>query len=249
MKADSFYQKEGYLLMKDLLDVHMHTLASGHAYSTPREMVAAGRRKGLQLIGMSEHAPHMPGTCNEFYFCNFKVIRPEKPGIEIIMGAELNIIDFSGSTDLSENMLKRLDYAIASLHEPCIEYGTKEQHTAAMIGAMRSPHVKIIGHPDNGCYPVDYEAIVKAAKEYHVLLEINNSSYDPRSSRIHSRENALEMLRLCKKYEVSVIMDSDAHIDLDVGSHERSLEVIAAADFPEELVVNTDVAKFKAFLA
>ncbi len=74
--------------MKDLLDVHMHTLASGHAYSTPREMVAAGRRKGLQLIGMSEHAPHMPGTCNEFYFCNFKVIRPEKPGIEIIMGAE-----------------------------------------------------------------------------------------------------------------------------------------------------------------
>ena len=44
-------------------------------------------------------------------------------------------------------------------------------------------------------------------------------------------------------------MDSDAHIDLDVGSHERSLEVIAAADFPEELVVNTDVAKFKAFLA
>ena len=57
------------------------------------------------------------------------------------------------------------------------------------------------------------------------------------------------MLRLCKKYEVSVIMDSDAHIDLDVGSHERSLEVITAADFPEELVVNTDVAKFKAFLA
>ena len=33
--------------MKDLLDVHMHTLASGHAYSTPREMVAAGRRAGL----------------------------------------------------------------------------------------------------------------------------------------------------------------------------------------------------------
>ena len=235
--------------MNDLLDVHTHTIASGHAYSTLREMIEAAKHRGLSLIGISEHGPRMEGSCPEIYFCNFKVIRRDAYGIDLRMGAELNIIDFSGSTDLSENMLKRLDYAIASLHEPCIEYGTKEQHTAAMIGAMRSPHVKIIGHPDNGCYPVDYEAVVKAAKEYHVLLEINNSSYDPRSSRIHSRENALEMLRLCKKYEVSVIMDSDAHIDLDVGSHERSLEVIAAADFPEELVVNTDVAKFKAFLA
>ena len=235
--------------MKDLLDVHMHTLASGHAYSTPREMVTAARQKGLQLIGMSEHAPHMPGTCHEFYFCNFKVIRPERPGIEILMGAELNIIDYAGSTDLSENMLKRLDYAIASLHEPCIDSGTKAQNTAAMIGAMHNPHVKIIGHPDNGCYPVDFEAVVKAAKACHVLLEINNSSYDPQSSRIHSRENALAMLRLCKQYEVSVILDSDAHIDLDVGNHARSLEVVQAADFPEALIVNTSVDKFKAFLA
>ena len=235
--------------MKDLLDVHMHTLASGHAYSTPREMVTAARQKGLQLIGMSEHAPHMPGTCHEFYFCNFKVIRPERPGIEILMGAELNIIDYAGSTDLSENMLKRLDYAIASLHEPCIDPGTKAQNTAAMIGAMHNPHVKIIGHPDNGCYPVDFEAVVKAAKACHVLLEINNSSYDPQSSRIHSRENALTMLRLCKQYEVSVILDSDAHIDLDVGNHARSLEVVQAADFPEALIVNTSVDKFKAFLA
>lgn len=234
--------------MKDLLDVHTHTLASGHAYSTPREMVAAARQKGLAILGMSEHAPHMPGTCHEFYFCNFKVIRPEKPGIEILMGAELNILDYSGSTDLNANMLKRLDYAIASLHEPCIEPGSKEENTAAVMGAMRNPHVKIIGHPDNGNYPLDYEAIVQAAKKQHVLLEVNNSSYDPRSSRLHSRENGLFMLQLCKQYGVSVILSSDAHIDLDVGNHTRSLEVIAEADFPEELIVNTSVAKFKEFL-
>ena len=34
--------------MKDLLDVHMHTLASGHAYNTIREMIAAGSKKGCR---------------------------------------------------------------------------------------------------------------------------------------------------------------------------------------------------------
>lgn len=234
--------------MKDLLDVHMHTIASGHAYSTLREMVTAGRQHNLELIGISDHGPLMPGSCGEFYFCNFKVIRPEKAGIEILMGAELNITDFSGSLDLREPFLSRIDYAIASLHEPCIENGSIEQNTAAILGAMRNPKVKIIGHPDNGNYPVDYEAVVKAAKEHHVLLEVNSSSYHPDSNRRNSRSNAHIMLDLCKQYGVSVIMDSDAHIDLDVGNHTRARQVIAEADFPEKLVVNTDIAKFKDFL-
>ena len=234
--------------MKDLLDVHMHTLASGHAYSTPREMAAAGRRAGLALIGMSEHGPLMPGTCDEFYFCNFKVIRPAEPGIEILMGAELNIIDYSGSTDLREPFLSRLDYAIASLHEPCIPHGTREQNTAAIIGAMRNPKVRIIGHPDNGSYPVDFAAVVQAAKEHHVLLELNNSSYRPGASRLFSRETTLHMLDLCKTCGVSVILNSDAHIDLDVGNHTLAWQILQEAAFPEELIVNTDPKKFKTFL-
>ncbi len=234
--------------MKDLLDVHMHTLASGHAYSTPREMVSAGRRAGLALIGMSEHGPQLPGSCHEMYFCNFRVIRPEKPGIEILMGAELNIIDYNGSTDLRDPYLSRLDYAIASLHDLCIKPGTIEQNTNAMLGAMKNPKVRIIGHPDNADFPIDFEKVVLAAKEHHVLLEVNNSSYQPQGSRRGSRENARRMLPLCKRYGVSIIMDSDAHIDLDVGNHALSKQVLAENDFPEELVVNTDIAKFKAYL-
>lgn len=234
--------------MKDLLDMHTHTIASGHAYSTVREMAAAARRQGLAILGLTEHAPLMPGTCDEMYFCNFKVIRPEKPGLEILMGSELNISDYTGSTDLRQDFLQKLDYAVASLHEPCIRPGTKAQNTAAVIGAMRNPKVIIIGHPDNGGYPLDYEAVVKAAKENHVLLEVNNSSYHPLSSRRHSRENAHIMLDFCKRYEVPVIMDSDAHIDLDVGNHAFSQEVLQEADFPAALVVNNDLALLRSFL-
>lgn len=46
----------------------MHTLAGGHAYGTIREMAAAAKEQGLKLIGISEHAPEIPGTVNPFYF-------------------------------------------------------------------------------------------------------------------------------------------------------------------------------------
>lgn len=234
--------------MRDLLDVHMHTIASVHAYSTLREMVTAGKEKGLQLVGISDHAPMMPGAFHQIYFVNFKVIRPEAYGIDIVMGAELNIHDYSGSTDLPEHILSKLDYAIASLHDIVIRPGTREQNTAAIIGAMRNPHVKIIGHPDNPYYPVDFDALAKAAKENHVLLECNNSSYTPGGSRDGSRQLAGDLLNACKKYGTTVIMGSDAHIDLDVGNHVYSQEMLQNYDFPEELVINRDPSLFKEWI-
>ncbi|MDD6120037.1 MAG: phosphatase [Selenomonadaceae bacterium] len=234
--------------MQDFLDVHMHTIASGHAYSTLREMIEMGERRHLKLVGLSEHGPRMEGSCPEIYFCNFKVVRPECYGVDVVMGAELNIIDYAGSTDLSAAYLRRIDYAIASLHDICIEPGTEEQNTQAIVNAMRNPRVNIIGHPDNPYYPVDSRAIAKAAREQHVLLEINNSSYRPNGSRPGSWENGLKLLAACKEFGTEVIMGSDAHIDLDVGAHEYSQKLIAAAQFPEELVVNSDVAKFKAYI-
>ena len=234
--------------MNDLLDVHTHTIASGHAYSTLREMIEAAKNRGLSLIGISEHGPRMEGSCPEIYFCNFKVIRPEAYGIDLIMGAELNIVDFSGSTDLREDLLARLDYAIASLHDPCIHPGSRAQNTAALIGAMRNPHVRIIGHPDNPAYPVDFDQLAQSANEHHVLLEINNSSYQPDGSRHGSRELSQGLLDACKRHGTMVIMGSDAHIDLDVGNHTCSEEMIQQAGFPEELVINSDPAKFREWI-
>ena len=234
--------------MKDLLDVHMHTIASVHAYSTLREMITAGREKGLALVGISDHGPAMPGAFHDYYFCNFKVIRRDAYGVGLVMGAELNIIDYSGSTDLREARMAGMDYAIASLHAPCSDPGTREQNTRALIGAMRNPHVKIIGHPDNPTFPVDFQAVAQAAKENHVLLELNNSSYRPGGSRQGSRELAGELLAACRAAGTMVIMGSDAHIDLDVGSHEYAQEMVAKYDFPEELVINSRPELFREWI-
>ncbi|MCR5834122.1 MAG: phosphatase [Selenomonadaceae bacterium] len=230
--------------MKDLLDVHIHTTASGHAYSTLTEVITAAKVKGLKLVGIADHSPMMPGATHDFYFINFSVIPRESQGIKIAMGAELNIIDYSGSTDLPAQILKKIDYAVASLHNPCIDPGSVEENTAAIIGAMRNPHVVIIGHPDNPKYPIDYDAVARAAKDNGVLLELNNSSYNPNGARNGSIAKAKLLLAACKKYRTTVIMGSDAHIDSDVGNHIYSQKVLADNNFPEELVINSDIDKF-----
>lgn len=169
--------------MKDLLDVHMHTLASGHAYNTIREMIAAGSKKGLALVGIADHAPAMPGSTHRFYFENLRIFDREvygkEAGVELLMGVELNILNTTGKVDLEEKALCSVDYAIASLHDPCINPGTELDNTTAIMSAMWIPQVKIIGHPDNPRFPVDFDKIAKAAAERHVLLECNNSSYRP----------------------------------------------------------------------
>ena len=54
--------------MKIELDVHTHTIASGHAFSTLQEMAQAAAGKGLKLLGITEHSPGVPGSCNPIYF-------------------------------------------------------------------------------------------------------------------------------------------------------------------------------------
>ena len=54
--------------MNYVLDVHTHTIASGHAYNTMREMAKAAADKGLELLGITEHAMAMPGTCLCIFF-------------------------------------------------------------------------------------------------------------------------------------------------------------------------------------
>lgn len=224
--------------MLDKTDLHTHTIASGHAYSTRKEMIEAAATKGLEVYAITEHAPAMPGSCNSMYFMNYRAL-PRKHGeMTVLYGVELNILDYEGHVDLPESILKEMDLALASLHTPCFTAGSRAENTRAYIGAMKNPYINFIAHPDDARMPVDYEQLVKAAKEYNVILEVNNASLSPGSFRGDPREIYHEMLGLCIKYQVPVVMDSDAHIDTAVGAHDYAREVLERANFPEELLVN-----------
>ncbi len=236
-------------IMNIVLDIHTHTVASGHAFSSLQEMAQAAADKGIQLLGITEHGPGIPGTCNPIYFRNLWTIPRQMYGVELLLGSELNIIDYEGNVDLDETYLKRLDICIAGIHSLCYTPGTVEQNTSAVIGAIKNPYVKIITHPGDGTADLNYEPIVLAAKKHHTLLEINNSSLEPYREKATAPDNFREILKLCKKYEQPVILGSDAHISFAIGKYDLIYPMLAETEFPEELIMNDKLEAFKAYIA
>lgn len=235
--------------MKLIADTHSHTLASGHAYSTIREMALAAKEKGMKALAITEHAPNMPSSCGLYYFMNLGVLPREMYGVEMLFGTEANIMNPQGELDLPDYVLKDMDVVVASMHAPCFGEGhTMDEVMDAYLAVMRHPYVNIIGHPDDGRFKMDYERLVKAAKETRTLLELNNSSLRPQSFRVGTRENMLTMLDLCRQYEVPVTTGSDAHVDVDAGNFCYVQEILEYCNFPEELVLTTDLERLKPYL-
>lgn len=231
-----------------LADMHTHTVASGHAYNTIQEMVCSAREKGIKLLGITEHAVTMPGTCHDFYFHNLKMAKRDYEGLEVCLGVELNIVSYNGKVDMSERYLKEMDVTIASIHNNIgYKAGTVEENTNAVIEAIRNPLINIIGHPDDGNIPLDYERVVKAAGEYGTLLEVNNNSISS-GFRLNARENDKIMLELCKQYEVPVIIGSDAHSEDKIGKNDKALELIDEVGLDYELVMNFHLDRLRTYL-
>lgn len=233
---------------KYLLDAHTHTVSSGHAYSTITENARYAADTGLSLICMTDHAPKMPGSCGKLHFVNQHVIPDKIFGVEILKGVELNIMNHNGDVDLDDALLERLDVIIASLHPPCIRMDKDGDFTDAIINTMKNKYVNIIGHPGDVRYPFNIPAVVEAAKIYNVALEVNNTSFSPKNSRCGGDEVVVEMLKECKKQGVSIVLGSDAHYCTYIGGFADCEKILKLADFPDELVLNTDVEKFKSFI-
>ncbi len=234
--------------MKLLYDMHTHTIASGHAYNTLQENMEYAYDLGLKAYGFSDHGPALIGAPKDIYFVNFKVIKRSYKDMKVYAGIEANIMDYSGALDIGGKVYDRVDYIIASLHPVCIKPGSIEENMAAYIGVMKNKYVKVIGHPDDSRYKLDYEALAKNAAKYNVALELNASSLSPDSSRKGARENIKNMLRECKKYSTFVLCGSDAHVKTDIGGFEVVKKILKEEKFPEELVLNTSMETLKYIL-
>jgi len=230
------------------LDVHTHTIMSGHAYSTLQEMVAAAHQKKLDILGITEHAPGIPGTCHPIYFRNLHVVPRQMGSLRLMLGAELNILDTKGTLDLDEYYYRQLDIRIAGIHLLCWQGGSIEENTSGMIAAIRNPWTQIISHPGDGTAELLFEPIVLAAKETKTLLEINNSSLNPCRNKEAALKNNLEILRLCKQYEVPVILGSDAHISYSIADYGFIWPLLAETEFPDHLIMNYNPDNFLKYL-
>ena len=228
--------------MKLQADLHTHTIASTHAYSTIMENCQWAAQYGLKAIAMTDHGMAMPDSPHEWHFYNMRVLPRQICGVTVLKGVEANIININGELDIPEWTLKSMEWVVASMHEEAIKPDTVENITNAYLKACENPYIDVIGHCTSNSFMFDYEKCVKAFKEYEKLVEVNESSI---INKPGSRENCYELLKLCKKYEVPVVVDSDSHFCQNIGQTPNAIKIIEDIDFPENLIVNYDWEKVK----
>ena len=232
--------------MEYILDVHVHTVLSGHAHSTLSENAAHAASIGLKFIGMADHGPGLPSGAHLYNFSNLWSMPDFMHGVRVFKGVEANIMDIDGGLDLPDRLLGKMEFVIASIHVGVLEPTNRADHTKAMISVMENKNVHIIGHPCDKRFELDMDEVVKAAARTKTVLEVNNQSLNPGSHRYHGDDETLEMLRLCKKYGALVLASSDAHVCTNVGNFAAAKEIIKKADLSEEEVLNTCDKRFLA---
>ncbi|HEY9574893.1 MAG TPA: PHP domain-containing protein [Lachnospiraceae bacterium] len=227
------------------LDLHTHTIASGHgSLDTIERLAKTASQRGIKLLGISDHAPGTLGSAKPSYFKNLRYAPKERHQIHLLYGVELNISKDAPYLDLDEDTLSHLDYAIASMHIQNYKPQSKDANTALYIEVMKNPYVRIIGHCDDVKFPVDYRQLTLAAKDYNVFLELNESSLSPDGYRGDTRANNLQLLSYAREFNHPLLIASDSHGALRVGSFSNVLRLLEEVNFPKQLILNSDLDLF-----
>lgn len=232
--------------MKIIADMHIHTVASTHGFSTIKEIADEASKKGLKAVAITDHTPASTDGPHVWHFHNLhKAIPREINGVKIIYGAESSIIDHDGSIDFPHEECAALDWIIASFHKDILAPSTYEEHTKMYLKLAENDDIDVIGHCAAVVCPFDYEKCLKKFKECGRLVEINESTILWKNTR----ENYREIIHICKKYEIPVIINTDAHFCTLVGEVGESLKLANELDIPERLVVNADWDRLYSFIS
>lgn len=232
--------------MKLQADMHTHTIASTHAYSTITENCKWASLNGIKAVAMTDHGVNMPDSPHIWHFENQRILPRKIEGTVVIKGIEADIIDFDGSIDVPKWLLKDLEWVIASMHKQTTPSGSEEEITLAYENVMKDPNVDMIGHPTTDFFKCDLDRLAKMAKEYNKIIEINESSVVWKKG---SRENSYTLLRACMKYGTMISVDTDSHFCQLIGKTPEVSKIIEEVGFPESLIINSDWEKLRAWIS
>ena len=124
----------------------------------------------------------------------------------ILQGCEANILS-DGLIDIKDEALKKLDFVIAGIHSNFKM--EKSKMTERIIRAMKNPNVDIISHPTGRIlkrrdeYQIDFDKILRVAKETGTILEINSF---PERLDLNDQN-----IRRAKEAGVKMVINTDSH--------------------------------------
>jgi putative hydrolase len=223
------------------IDLHIHTVASGHAQNTILEFINQAKDLKMEVIGISDHGPGKTDVflC-ESYFRTLPRIPDVVSGVRVLKGVEANIINGDGDIDIDEKAIKNLDYVMANFHENCgYEDCGKEGNTQAMIKMIESGKVDIITHPTSTKpYETDLKKICEAACQNDVLLELNLARLHSRKIKPETISNLKTMIEIAKRHGKKIIAGSDAHNIWELGDDSLLLPIKNEIGLTDDLIIN-----------
>ena len=219
------------------IDLHTHTSACSHAFSTVGENAAAAAELGLAGIATTDHGVSMTDAPHIWHFENLHTLERKICGTTVLRGTEVNITDYNGALDIPDNILAKLEWVVASMHDCCVPIGSVEDITKAYLAVLDNPYVDLIGHPGRlEGFWFDIDTVIKKAKETEKFIEINENTLGGNGN--HKR--CIEIAKACKKYEVEVCCNSDAHYSGKIGRVETAFSMLEEIGFPKKLIANLD---------
>jgi DNA polymerase (family 10) len=226
-------------------DVHMHTVETD-GRCTIEEMAEAARARGYKYMAITDHSKNLAfanGLDDKRALEHIQRIRSANEklnGIRIFAGVEVDILA-DGSLDLSDSVLAEMDIVIASVHSHFNQ--TRAQMTERFLKTIANSNVSLIGHPTGrillrrDAYELDLDAVLKAAAEHKVAMELN--SYPDRLDLCDSH------LRMAKRHGVKIVINTDSHHTSHMEKIRYGVLQARRAWLTKEDVLNTlPVAKF-----
>jgi len=231
-------------------DVHMHTVETD-GRNTIEEMAEAAMQRDYQYMAITDHSKNLAfanGLTDERALAHIARIHAvekqmaeeqiQMKDIRIFAGIEVDILG-DGSLDLSDSVLDQMDIVIASVHSQFNQ--DRSAMTDRLLKAIANPNTSLIGHPTGrlllrrDAYQFDLDAVLKAAAQHKVAMELN--SYPDRLdlSDVH--------LRLAKQHGVKIVINTDSHHTSHLAKIRYGVTQARRAWLTKDDVLNTMPAK------
>lgn len=196
-------------------DLHAHTRATD-GRNTIESMAAAAEQLGYEYLAITDHTRHLAMVhgqtpqqvliqIDEIDRVNDKLSQNHSK-IRLLKSAEVDILE-DGRLDLPDNVLKKLDMTVCSIHSKFDLPAHKQ--TQRILRAMENRYFSVLGHPSGRLlnrrmgYELNYEEIFAAAKVHDCFIEIN-----AQPDRLDLTD---EYCRLAKEMGLKMVISTDAH--------------------------------------
>ncbi len=219
-------------------DTHTHTIDSD-GVNTLDEMILQAKLNGLQYVVITNHSKNLR-VANGLDEARFMEMNRQiedassRLGFHALKGVELEILK-DGTLDLSESVLKEMDFVLASLHQFVTSDGA--ENTMRVLKAIRSGLVNGIAHPTGRLigkrepYKLDLDTIIEECAQSGVFLEING---DPYRSDLPT-----DIVRRARDSGARFTLGSDAHNISDLSNLRFATAIARRGWLEKDRIVNT----------